>query len=128
MSRMSDLLWVFARVPGLLVTGFLATVGSWGLGMGVMTMCTTTTTSCGATNAVLIVGWVVQVLLFTVALATSSAVLGRRLRRPVLAVFALAVPVVSIAAFVGVAWLADRSYCQPGSYVVGDPDNYCDVR
>ena len=43
------LLLALVRVPGLLVTGFLATAGSFAIGMGVMTDCTNTH-SCRSTN------------------------------------------------------------------------------
>ncbi len=123
---MSALLLDIARAMGLSVIAFLATVGSWGLGFGVMTACTTATSSCSTTNAVLIGGWVLQCVLFAVALGTWLPPLRRRLRRTVQAVLALAVPLVAVAAFAGVAWVAERSYCRNGSDV-DDPDDYCDV-
>ena len=123
---MVDLLLYFARTSSLLVTGLLATIGSIGLGMGVMTMCTTTTTSCSTTNAVVIGGWVLQGLLFASALGLCLPPLTRRLGRPFLALLGLLVPVVAVTTFCGVSWLADHSYCGPGTEV-SDPDNYCDV-
>lgn len=130
----SSLLVVLARVPGPLVTGFLATVGSFVLGFAVMTDCTNTyscsTSSCGpcsATNALLVVGWALQGVLFAVALALWLPRVVRRLRRPTLVALALVVPMVSVLAFAGVFWAADRSYCRPGQDT-GGRDDYCDVR
>jgi hypothetical protein len=122
---MLTLLLVIARVTGILVTGFLATM-SLALGFGVMTECTTDNSSCSTTNAVLTGGCVLQFLLLAVALGMCLPPLSRRVRRPVLAVLALAVPVVSIAAFASVAWVADHSYCHAYSDD-GERRDRCDV-
>jgi hypothetical protein len=125
MASMSALLLAIARATGLLVTGYLATVGSFGLGFGVLTECTTDNSSCSTTNAVLTGGWVLQGVLLVVALGVCLPPLSRRVRRPVLVVLALAVPVVSIAAFAGVSWVADHSYCHAYSDD-GDRRDQCD--
>ena len=110
------LLLALVRVPGLLVTGFLA-AGSLAVGMGVMTDCTNTyscgPTNCGpclAPNLLLVGGWAVQVVLFLAASALCLPPVARRLRPSTLATCALAVAVVAIMVFAGVSWAADRSY------------------
>ena len=130
----SSRVFVLALVPGPLVTGFLATVGSFALGFGVMTGCTNSyscsTSGCGpcsAASALLLGGWVLQGALFVLAVALLVPLVRRRFRRSTLVVLALVVPLVSVVAFAGVAWAAERSYCRPGQSSEGHHD-YCDSR
>lgn len=133
-EAMASLLVVLARVPGPLVTGFLATVGSFVVGFAVMNDCTNnyscSTSSCGpcsAANALLVGGWVLQGVLFAVTLALWLPRVVRRIRQPTLVALALVVPMVSVLAFAGVFWAADHSYCRPGQDTGGRGD-YCNVR
>ena len=73
--------------PSLAVVGFLATLGSFGVGFGVMTDCTNTysctatgCTPCETTEAWLVTGWVGQGLLLVAG--GVLAVLAARRRRP----------------------------------------------
>ncbi len=124
---------LLARLPGLLVTGALATGGSFALGFAVMTDCTNdyscSSSACGpcaATNALLIGGWLLQGALFVLAVALFLPPVARRLRRPTLLALALAVPVVSVLSFAGVVWASDHSYCRPDQERRGRED-YCHV-
>ena len=130
----APLLVVAARVPGPLVTGFLATLGSFGLGFGVMTDCTNTYSCgpgdcqpCSATSALLVAGWAIQGVLFAVALSLWLPSVVRLLHRPATVAIALVVPVLSVLIFAGVAVIAHGSYCRPGQDTGGRAD-YCDVR
>lgn len=95
-----------------------------------MTDCTNTY-SCGpgscepcvAANALLVGGWMRQGVLLAVALALWLPRVVRRLHRPTLVAFALVVPMVSVLAFAGVVWAADRSYCRPGQDAAGYEDH-----
>ena len=130
---MSPSLLLLARVPGPIVTGLLATIGSFGLGFAVMTGCTNAyscstggCSPCSATSALLVGGWVLQGALFVVALALLLPGVVRRLSQRRVLALALVVPLVSVLAFAGVSWAADRSYCRPGED--SGRDNYCDSR
>ncbi len=130
---MTSLLLALARVPGPLVAGLFATIGSWGLAMAVMTDCTNryscstgTCEPCVATNAVLIGAWAVQGALFVLAAGLWLPAVVRRLPRRTLVLLALSAPLVSVLMFAGTEWLSDRTYCRPGQ----DPGGYedlCDV-
>ncbi len=131
---MSPLLLLLARIPGPIVTGLLATAGSFVLGFGVMTGCTNayscSTSGCGPcslTSSLLVGGWVLQGVLLVVALALLLPPVARRVPQRRLLALALVVPLVSVLAFAGVAWAAERSYCRPGQDSGGRGD-YCDSR
>ncbi len=123
-----------ARTSALIVTGFLATIGSFGLSFAVMTDCTnnynctsTGCAPCSTANAVLTTSWVLQGLLLAVAVALWLPPVVRRLRRPMLVTLAWLLALVSVLAFAAAYWGADRTYCRPGQDP-GDRENYCDVR
>lgn len=112
---------LLARALALVVTLSLATLGSWGLGFGVMTACTSTTDACGVTQAVLVAGWVAQGALLVVALALCLPHLARALPPTRLLTATLLVPVLAGVLFAGTAWVAPRSYCLDASV------DYCGV-
>ena len=131
---MSPSLVLLARLPGPIVTGLLATAGSFVLGFGVMTGCTNayscSTSGCGPcslTSSLLVGGWVLQGVLLVVALALLLPGVVRRLSSRRLVALALLVPLVSVLAFAGVSWAAERSYCRPDQDP-GDRGDYCDSR
>ena len=131
---MSPSLLLLARVPGPIVTGLLATIGSFGLGFAVMTECSNTyscsSTGCGpcsATSALLVSSWVLQGVLFVVALALLLPPVVRRLTERRVLALALVVPLVSAVAFAGVSLAADLTYCRPGQDDGGRGD-YCESR
>ncbi|WP_460800066.1 hypothetical protein [Nocardioides pacificus] len=131
---MTSSLLVLARVPGPLVTGFLATLGSLGLAFAVMTDCTNNyscspahCSPCASANFLVTGGWILQGVLFAVALALWLPPVVRRMRARTLAVVALVVPLVAVLAFGGIAWAAQGSYCRPGQVAEGYED-YCGTR
>lgn len=126
MSYSFILLRTALQVFGLLITLGLATAGSALLGFGVMTACTSTTPSCGLTDAVLVVGWLLQGALLLVAAALCAGPVVRRLRPVTHLALAAAVPLVAVLVLAGTGWVADRSYCLPWHDPVG-PGDYCDV-
>ena len=102
---------LLARALALVVTLALATVGSWGLGFGVMTGCTSTTSACGLTQAVLVAGWVAQGALLAAAVAVCLRRVARRLAPGRLLVATLLVPVLAGVLFAGTVWASEHSYC-----------------
>ncbi|GAA4675579.1 hypothetical protein [Nocardioides nanhaiensis] len=112
---------LLARALGLVVALALATVGSWGLGFGVMTACTSTTAACGVTQAVLVGGWIAQGALLVAAVALCLPRSARALPPARLLTATLLVPVLAGVLFAGTAWVAPRSYCLDRSV------DYCGV-
>lgn len=112
---------VLARTLALVVTLALATVGSWGLGFGVMTGCTNTTSACGLTQTVLVAGWVAQGVLLAAAVAVCLRQVARRLAPGRLLALTLLVPVLAGVLFAGTVWASEHSYCRDRSV------DYCAV-
>ena len=100
----------------LAVVLFLATVGSLGVGFGVMTNCTNTyrcttvsCSPCATANTWLTLGWAVQGGLVLVG-AALAIVAARRVQRPAVRRAAVLLGPVSIALIAATTWLAVRSF------------------
>jgi fructose-specific phosphotransferase system IIC component len=117
--------WVLVVAGGLalVVTGLLATLGSFGANMAVMTDCTNSydcsgsgCAPCDTTAAWLTSGWVVQGVLLVAAVAAMIAI-SRRRRPRLAATCAVIVVALAVGSFALTTSRASRSYCQPGEQV-----------